>query len=640
MGKPPAGILEGAVTSFGNYHECVKVRVPDDEDEDDEDLFAEEEDEEKNKKPKEFKEFFRGKYCSLEFKPSLPEKPRFYGFETRLPAIPKFPEKENVLNTFSQWAVFLNFIALRFDICIPSLCTKDDLQKILNLVQKLSEVRARVLRCEVEEDTTHISHIQVTTMLLFIVLFFSFGFLTVFGICLGRCKIQSPIINFLKSLTWTHACRELTHTESYNKGDVMPLKDLALSWAAQIMTKSALQFESLIIITAFCIAYYNEDGGFMKAIKQLIRKYFRIMPIVMVTTGIMILLPLAKKSLLGGPTWNDFVPQPSQACQEYGYINLFFIQNFQPPDQMCLPQTWLFCVEMQLALVFVPIMGFVSHFKRSSYLILAALVVAGFAINFYTVYHNNLPPTLMWTLPDPQQRNLYYRVHFFKPWSHLSTFAIGIAAGHYCHNRNRRNYANLPSIHKSLNYQSVARYLIGLICFGAMFACINLFPSWVLGNLPGPILSGVFDGLSKIVWSLCMAFFLYAVTLKVEEEKQSLITRALSSNAYIILGRLTLNAFILHPIVQIVFLATQQAQLFTSMIIAMYSLLGNTVVTYAFSFVLAILFELPLTSLLTARDSSLAYTRQNQNKMMAGNVLGSSNMIMRNGDIEMTKERF
>ena len=54
MGKPSAGLLDGAITMFGNYRQCMGIRAYEDDEELD-DFF----DTEEPKKPVEKKEFFR-----------------------------------------------------------------------------------------------------------------------------------------------------------------------------------------------------------------------------------------------------------------------------------------------------------------------------------------------------------------------------------------------------------------------------------------------------------------------------------------------------------------------------------------------------------------------------------------------------
>lgn len=94
IGKPTAGIMEGAVTMFGNHRQCMRVRAFEEEDEDLEDL--DDEDRTSTEERPERKEFFRGKYCVLEFKPHLPHKPPFYGFNTRLKALQRPVDDDTV----------------------------------------------------------------------------------------------------------------------------------------------------------------------------------------------------------------------------------------------------------------------------------------------------------------------------------------------------------------------------------------------------------------------------------------------------------------------------------------------------------------------------------------------------------------
>ena len=98
-GKPTSGTLLGSPTMFGNYRECTNIRVMDDdgEDEEDDEIF-----EDYGFEKEEPKEFFRGKYCVLEFKPWLPKKPPFYGLSTKLKAFESFEQgdKANSVSFF------------------------------------------------------------------------------------------------------------------------------------------------------------------------------------------------------------------------------------------------------------------------------------------------------------------------------------------------------------------------------------------------------------------------------------------------------------------------------------------------------------------------------------------------------------
>ena len=73
-------------------------------------------------------------------------------------------------------------------------------------------------------------------------------------------------------------------------------------------------------------------------------------------------------------------------------------------------------MELQLAFFFVFVIGIMSHLKEKSNVlswgVLAVTVVIGFVANFVEVYANDLPPTWLWTLPDPESVSpLLLRLH-------------------------------------------------------------------------------------------------------------------------------------------------------------------------------------------------------------------------------------
>lgn len=62
---------------------------------------------------------------------------------------------------------------------------------------------------------------------------------------------------------------------------------------------------------------------------------------------------------------------------------------------------------MQLAVVFTFVIGVMASMKKRGsdalgWLLLISIVVVGFALNAISVYLNDLPPTWLWTLPDPE----------------------------------------------------------------------------------------------------------------------------------------------------------------------------------------------------------------------------------------------
>lgn len=153
-GKPVAGLMEGSLTMFGNHRQCLKIRAPDD----DEIEFA-----------GEFREYFRGKYCVIQMKPWLPEKDRFYSLNAKLKSLMESTEENqwydrNLFDEVNEWLLAFNYVNIRMDLCIPSLCSREDIQSVLNYLLRSIDFKARVLRCEMDStDGSYSSVIETNT---------------------------------------------------------------------------------------------------------------------------------------------------------------------------------------------------------------------------------------------------------------------------------------------------------------------------------------------------------------------------------------------------------------------------------------------------------------------------------------------
>jgi len=638
IGKPSAGVLDGAITMFGNYKECLNVRSYEDDDELD-DFF----DTDEPKKPVEKKEFFRGKYCVLELKPYLPAKPHFYGLTTKLKALQIPVEQDSIFKLLIDHAALLNVANLRFDLCVPSLCEREDIQKIVSYISKSIDFKGRVSRCETDpEYPVELNLSQLIAISSLIVLIFLFGASTFISIVLLHCKFKGTLVKLTYNLSWLHSYRELAHFASYQQShlkapvlygvryiilfwimlvhtaaivnfqflrDMLPMKDLAMSQPAQIVTKSAIQMDALILITAFTMGYNVEGNSFKKIARYVMKKYLRLMPAIMIVTALMVLLttPLAKPLLDGGATWTDVMVKPTEACERTGIFNFFFIQNFIHPAESCLSHTWLFAVEMQLALLFIPVL-LIRYFNQQIGTILNIILIAiGFIVNVITVYKHQLPPTYLITLPDLVQRDYYFNVHYFLPWTHLSTFGAGILAGCYSSKLKKLEIARrkrTANIHysKSSNPTFIsAVYIFGwIVCISTLASVIFSYNDWVKGDLPDPLSSGFYDASQRLSWSLAQCFILYFLVCVLNE--RSFLTRFLGSKVFIFLGRLCLLAYIIHPVWQLIFLSTQHTQIYSSRFVALYSMFGNIVASFILAFVISLFLEIPIASLLVSRS--------------------------------------
>lgn len=653
IGKPPGGILEGAITMFGNHKQCLDVRAPDDEDDFEDEV---EEGVDSMGAKKKIKEFFRGQYCALEIKPWLPPKPRFYGFSTKIESLKRDPSDDSLFGELSELAIFMHLVPLRFDLCVPSLCTREDLQRVSSFLGSKLDLKVKVSRCEVYSDSfIPLSPIQVLALL---------GFLGAIGL-VSLCTtlmVLLPIVRkghgvplLVRCLSLQSAWKEWTGLESYNKKpriatlyglrwillmwiilsetinlinynffrDVLRLKDIIISQGAQVITNSSLQYSSLIFLSAFIFGYTNDGKGAWKGAKFVVKKYFRIIPVVISGVGIMMLLPLLDTPWIKGPTWADYVTNRTDTCQYYWYRSIFFLQNFYHPANVCLPHTWVLCVELQLAVVFTAVIGFVAKLRSrgkeaAGWIVLGFVALIGFAINFVQVYYHQLPPTWLWTLPDKDQRYEYFFLHLYKPWTHLSVYAIGVASGLLCHDHkkkgssssssggnNNNNNNNLPSVNASSPYGSCVIQLLGWTFVTVVTSLLIFYPhQWVLGNLPEPLFSGFYDGFHRIAWAITHVVLMHFIAKDIQAEF-SIIHFVLGNKIFLAFGRLSLAAFVVHPIILLLFFATQMTHLFSGILVMLYFVIGTIALTYGLAFLIMMWVEYPTSAVFNSRDSTV-----------------------------------
>ena len=256
-------------------------------------------------------------------------------------------------------------MAFRFDLCVPSICQREDIQRVANFIASKLDFRARVLRCEVLSDSfVELSPIQILAILGFLCSIGLVSAATTTVLFWKALRGNRPIPTLVKLISLPRAWNEFCGIEYYQRRpkiaslyglrsliikwmiiveiinvinfqflrDMLPMKDLVLHQSSHWITNSSLQYSSLIFLSGFTLAYYNEGKGMWKAIKFLIRKAFRIVPIVVVGTGIMLLLPLLDHSAFKGPVWGDYITNKTQTCQTVWWRNFFMIQNFFHPQ--------------------------------------------------------------------------------------------------------------------------------------------------------------------------------------------------------------------------------------------------------------------------------------------------------------------
>jgi hypothetical protein len=347
-----------------------------------------------------------------------------------------------------------------------------------------------------------------------------------------------------------------------------------------------------------------------------------------------------------------------------------------PPTRQCLPHTWLFCVEIQLIAVSIPLVLLLQRARRaynkrnapdlagsatdrpelavngvaadkSHYyggketerahgghlrllasragLLGAALVLLGALLNFGLVYTNQLPPAWFNTFPDADQKKYYFGTYLTKAWTHLSTFVIGLYAGYLArsglqlgpcgattgafrgepptesdsnhgHQSSRSDVSSgggggKPKEEGRASFWTHSLQLAALACLVSM---VFLTFGWSTRELPSPLVAGLYDSASRLVWSLALVGLMMRLCQLDASGAYSGWSRLFSGPVCLALGRLSFLAYLVAPTVHTLVLAVQEQSLFPSLYLIFHVILGNLVITYLFALALCLMIEQPV----------------------------------------------
>ncbi|KAM7303845.1 nose resistant to fluoxetine protein 6 [Ixodes scapularis] len=128
-GKLAPGLLEGSLTDFGNFDECLSVAVGDDP----------------SAHP-----LFRGQYCMVKARPPLPPKPWVVSKHFQAVNFSLFPETSVIRELLEDAGTFYA-TTTRTGLCMPSSCSKQDVESIVKGVFHTMHWSAVVSYCTINE---------------------------------------------------------------------------------------------------------------------------------------------------------------------------------------------------------------------------------------------------------------------------------------------------------------------------------------------------------------------------------------------------------------------------------------------------------------------------------------------------------
>ncbi|KAJ8936791.1 hypothetical protein NQ318_021933, partial [Aromia moschata] len=605
--KFPSGILYGSSYDFGNFDECLEIRVPHDDQE------------------------FTGKYCMAKF--------IFNSHEANVPRTNRYNydfEDYRKYYNISMWKMIDDYShepsksvrnEIRYAYCMPSSCTAEDLQFALDeVVQNINEkisfkVRAEVdkVTCQVSEavklDTGDIIYIIVIVVFLLFVTMASIYNLITKRDDFAHFKLKGKLHDVTLCFSFPRNLRKLTTTGSSNSLDClsgMKLYSMVLiillhrdmvdygsamknpnqvekvysMFGMTFLLNGPILVDTFFTISGFLATYLILKNSYRtnkntNVLHLYIHRYIRMTSVYCIILAFYCTLFV---KLGTGPLWHERIGLEREKCRQVWLANMLYVNNYIDTKNYCMFQSWYMACDMN-GFIFVPIICWII-WKKSSAGLITVIVALGASILtiFIVVFLNNENPVLVLNnsiLLFPNTDSTFLTV-YIPGHMRVSSYFVGILAGYIKYKMDINDY----KISKRWVYGGWA------LTFPLMFVALHVAFVFYVLRLPAWC-SALYASLHHVLWSACIAWIIIAISSGYGPWARPI----LSWKPVVVLSRLTYTVYLCHGTIQLYSSGTIRNPVYASTFDLMHKLAADLILGFLLAFILTMLFESPIIGL-------------------------------------------
>ncbi|XP_076315698.1 O-acyltransferase like protein-like [Tachypleus tridentatus] len=619
-GRLPAGLLEGTLTSLGSYDQCMNIVSP----------------------TKESKvSTFQGQYCSVLLRLPLPARSAKYSsIVVGVKALSNFSKPERsvvemcssqrekkshkncwlllwcymkVFHDFAQNAQFFYSVPLRLGICVPSTCSRLEVQKAVTIASNWLRLRGNVQNCEVKTPVQVTARQAVSLFILSLVVIpvvvgtildvyrkllkpqernelhtgFAVELLLCFSLYTNTLKLFSTKssqhtmkaicgIRFI-TINWIILAHTLSDFDIGMMGGLFHTKEQVGDIDKQFVFQASLSVDTFFCITGFLTMYYvwvYTDGKAKNFVisKFIFLRYFRLTPPVVLVLCFVFLLPFFGS----GPNWSNIVVPYVEGCYSTWWRNLLYINSLYKPGQ-CLSQTWY--ISCDFIFHGLSLIVFIPMFRKPKVglLVILFLLMSSVLGSSLLTWYYQLPPTLFPAMMNRRKLGIMAEIRYYNPIHHLGSYCVGLYAGY--------------AIAKK-KFESISKFSV---VFGWLF-CSFLFLSvmygmysWNNGVEGSTVVAVTYASLHRPLWAASVAW----VILMCVTGRGGMINSFLSWKPFLSLDRITYMLYLIHHVVITVYNGYMSYTIDSKPITVAYVHFGHISTSYLISVVCVLFVESP-----------------------------------------------
>ncbi|XP_047997356.1 nose resistant to fluoxetine protein 6-like [Leguminivora glycinivorella] len=319
--------------------------------------------------------------------------------------------------------------------------------------------------------------------------------------------------------------------------------------------------------------------------KGILLRWLRLTPVMAL---VLFTVMTVNRHLADGPQWELVVTSEADACWQYWWAHLLYINNYIYDNSHCLPQTWYLAADTQLFALGL-LVCVACRRPRAQALALAALAALALLMPAAHTYFQDLD-AVVYQSPE-LYRSLYktydtFRIMYVRAHTNMFTHVLGMACG-------------LLAVHWFNNEKAVSerfqkyRWVIWATLPIALFNVYSGSFFYADGYEPAPALRVLYATLRKPLFQLFTFMFIMGSIFKAE----GVLRGILEWRGFTWTARVSYCAFLLHTLVQRALVGAQRLPTYMSDYYMLMILGGTTFITMLLATLLWLCVEAPLGSL-------------------------------------------
>ncbi|XP_061170043.1 nose resistant to fluoxetine protein 6-like [Saccostrea echinata] len=375
------------------------------------------------------------------------------------------------------------------------------------------------------------------------------------------------------SLSWIL----LFHTHFLTKGSSNISPPWTRHWSFQIIHNAFYAVDSFFVISGLLLSYLTlkelrKRDGRLNWPMFYFHRFWRLTPAMM----LVILVNTAYFQYWGsGPYWPSRSTDHDQ-CTRYWWLNLLYIQNFFPIKMQCLRWGWYVACDMQFYVI-SPLLIYPLYRKPW-----VGYVIAGAIILIQAVFRGVMSVKLDLSFNSSPNTNVFLNQVYDKPYNSVSAYVIGILTGYIMWKTERR--VTIPKLCVVLGW---------ILALGSISSLVFGTNEFYEGHKPSKFVSALYNSFCKTTWGLGLAWIIFICDVGYG----GFVNTFLSARLWSPLTRLTYCAYLVSPIIIIVYHLSQRYLIYNSVMNLIFLFMGFWMASYGIAFFVSLAFEVPMIGL-------------------------------------------